>query len=87
MKETITLSTREVQWMQVLEQVMRGALTMKAGTGLIGVCYRQAKRLLARYQREGPEGRLIDSGGSRPDIMLGRRSQNCRWEVRRTFGS
>jgi hypothetical protein len=44
MKEIITLSRRE------------GGLTLKAGTGLMGVCYRQAKRLLARYQREGLRG-------------------------------
>ena len=56
MKETITLSTREVQRMQVLEQVVRGALSLKAGTGLMGICYRQEKRLLARYRREGPRG-------------------------------
>jgi hypothetical protein len=38
MKETITLSTREVQRMQVLEQVVRGAQTLKAGTrGLLDV--------------------------------------------------
>jgi hypothetical protein len=56
MKEIITLSRREVQRMQVLEQVVRRALTLKAGTGLMGVCFRQAKRLLARYRREGPRG-------------------------------
>jgi transposase len=56
MKETITLSTREIQRLQVLEQVVRGAMALKGGVGLMGVCYRQAKRLLARYRQEGPSG-------------------------------
>ena len=38
MKETIRLSTREIQRLQVLEQVVRGAMTLKGGVGLMGVC-------------------------------------------------
>ncbi|MGB7294354.1 MAG: helix-turn-helix domain-containing protein [Candidatus Aminicenantales bacterium] len=56
MKELITLSRREAQRMQVLEQVIRKALSLKEGARLMKVCYRQAKRLLARYRREGPKG-------------------------------
>jgi transposase len=56
MKELITLSRREVQRMQVLDQVLKGALTLKAAAPMMKVCYRQAKRLLARYRREGPRG-------------------------------
>jgi transposase len=56
MQETITLSRREMQRVQVLEQVVRGALSLKAATAIIKVCYRQAKRLLARYRKEGPKG-------------------------------
>jgi len=56
MKEIIALSQREVQRMQVLEQVMRGAISLKAATVMMKVCYRQAKRLFARYRREGAKG-------------------------------
>ena len=56
MKELIILSRREAQRVQVLEQVVRRSLTLKAGAILMKVCYRQAKRLLARYRREGPKG-------------------------------
>jgi len=56
MKELITLSRREAQRMQVLEQVVRKSLSLKAGAMLMKVCYRQAKRLVARYRREGPKG-------------------------------
>jgi len=56
MKERVILSQREVQRMQVLEQVMRGALSLKTATSMLKVCYRQAKRLSVRYRREGAEG-------------------------------
>lgn len=35
MEETITLSTSEVQGIQVLEKALRGALTLNAGVGLL----------------------------------------------------
>jgi transposase len=56
MKETVTLSSREIQRLQVLEQVSRGTLLLVAGTPLMRISYRQAKRLWARYRREGPSG-------------------------------
>jgi transposase len=56
MKEIVALSRREVQRMQVLEQVMGGALSLRSATAMMKICYRQAKRLLARYRREGPKG-------------------------------
>ncbi len=56
MRELIILSRHETQRMQVLEQVVRKSVTLKAGAGLMKVCYRQAKRLLARYRGEGPKG-------------------------------
>ena len=56
MKEPVTLSKREVQRMQVLEQVKKGAVTLKAAAAMRKVSDRQAKRLWARYRREGPGG-------------------------------
>ena len=56
MKESVTLSSREIQRIHVLERVCRGALTLVEGTPLLRVCYRQAKRLLVRYREEGAFG-------------------------------
>jgi transposase len=56
MKELVTLSARELQRSQVLERVGQGRLTLVSGTRLLQVSYRQAKRLLARFRREGPAG-------------------------------
>jgi transposase len=71
MKEIITLSRRELQRIQVLEQVVRGALSLKAATAIIKVCYRQAKRLLARYRREGPKGLAHQCRGRAAPNALG----------------
>src|SRR4030042_584672 len=56
MKETVTLSSREIQRVHVLERVLRGTLTLIEAVPLLLVCYRQAKRLLTRYREQGAVG-------------------------------
>jgi len=56
MKEIIALSKREFQRIRVLDQVIRRALSLKEATPMLRVCYRQAKRLLSNYRRDGPKG-------------------------------
>jgi transposase len=70
MKETILLNERELQRIQVLEQVLRKRSTLKAGAELMKVCYRQAKRLLARYLEGGAK--------SLAHRRRGRRASNAR---------
>jgi hypothetical protein len=45
------LNSCEIQRLQVLEQVSRGTLLLVAGTPLMRISYRQAKRLRAHYLR------------------------------------
>jgi hypothetical protein len=73
MKEIITLSRHETQRMQVLEQVVRKSLSLKVGATLMKVCYRQAKRLAARYRKEGPKG----LAHRRRIFLLGLPEKNC----------
>ena len=56
MKESVTLSSREIQRIHVLERVYRGTMALIEAVPLLLVCYRQAKRLLARYRQEGASG-------------------------------
>lgn len=56
MKETVTLSSREIQRVQVLEKVCCGSWTLAESIPMLLVSYRQAKRLLARFREEGPVG-------------------------------
>ena len=63
MKEWITLSRHELQRSQVLQQVAARGLTLKAGADLMKIGYRQAKRVWARFRREGPQGLAHRSRG------------------------
>jgi transposase len=71
MQEQISLSTREVRRLQVLDQVILGTVTLKAAAGLMGVCYRQAKRLLARLRQAGPKGLAHRQRGRSASNALG----------------
>ena len=71
MKETITLSSREIQRIQVLEQVCRGIRTLVGSIPLLLVSYRQAKRLLARYREEGAAGLAHQRRGERAHNAYG----------------
>jgi transposase len=71
MKETVTLSSREIQRIQVLGQVCRGAQTLVGSIPLLLVSYRQAKRLLARYREEGPAGLAHRRRGQRAHNAYG----------------
>jgi len=54
MKETFTMSREDCRRQAALEQVCRGALTLKDAAEEIDVSYRHAKRLLKRYREGGP---------------------------------
>jgi len=70
MKEWITLSSREMQRSQVLQQVAASGLSLRAASELMKLGYRQAKRAWARFQREGPKG-LAHRGRGRqaPNVL------------------
>jgi len=61
----IVLSRKEVQRVRVLEQVVSGRVTLIDAVRLLGVSYRQAKRLKRRYVAEGVAG-LAHRGRGRP---------------------
>ncbi len=59
------MSIRELKRAEVLAQVKAGALTLLAASGLMGVSYRQAKRLWKRFRRRGAIGLRHRSAGRR----------------------
>ena len=65
MKELIVLSKREAHRGHVLEQVAQQALTLKKAAIIMGVGYRQAKRIYCRWRDSGLEG-LIHRSRGRP---------------------
>jgi len=66
-KELFTLSKREDQRVPVLDQGRKGALTLKTAAPMMKDRYRQAKRLLSRYRRDGLRG-LAHQRRGRPGL-------------------
>jgi len=64
MRESVALSSREIQGIPVLGRVCWGTPTLVEGTRLLRVCCRQAKRLLPRCREEGAFARLISTAVS-----------------------
>jgi hypothetical protein len=54
--ETLEMSKRERKRLEVLSQVVSQQLTLQKGSELLGIGYRQMKRLWSRYQAEGDSG-------------------------------
>lgn len=59
------MSDREFSRAAVLRRVVAGELTISEATALLGVSYRHAKRLTARYRVEGRKGLVHRSTGRR----------------------
>ena len=57
------MSQRELRRVEVLSRVKEGELKLVNAAELIGVSYRQGKRLWKRYRDEGPEGLQHRSAG------------------------
>jgi len=54
--ETLAMSKRERKRLEVMSQVKAGRLRLVAASELLGISYRQAKRVWQRYQVDGDRG-------------------------------
>lgn len=59
------MSRKEFERGAVLERVAAGEWTLKEASGLLGLSYRQTKRVFKRFREEGPAGLVHGSVGSR----------------------
>jgi transposase len=57
------MSARELTRVEVLSRVKAGTLSVRSAARLLGVSYRQAKRLVQRYRAEGAKGLKHRSAG------------------------
>ena len=71
-KETISLNQKEQQRVMVLNRVERGELTGNEAAGLMGLCVRQVRRLLAAYRKEGIAAIAHGNRGHRPAHAVGK---------------
>src|SRR5258707_15688231 len=58
------MSGRELTRVEVLSRVKAGTLSLRSAATLLGVSYRQAKRLAQRYRTEGAKGLQHRSAGA-----------------------
>ena len=63
--ETISMSQRERHRLEVFSRVRRGEITLVKASELLGLSYRQAKRCVGRYRREGDKGLVHRLRGQR----------------------
>jgi len=81
-KETLTMSRKERERLVVMDQVAQNTMTLEEAKERMGVCYRQAKRIWARYQARGAEGLVHQSRGRTSNRQLPRK---LREEVLRLY--
>ena len=62
----IVMSSKELQRVRVMEQVIGGALTLVEASMYLGLSYRQSKRLKAKYQIRGPVGLIHGNRDRKP---------------------
>ena len=64
MSGDLLMSKKERHRLRVLERVKTGVMTLKEAACIMGVSYRQARRIRKRYEQYGSEG-LIHRGRGR----------------------
>jgi transposase len=75
MERAIILSRKEERRIRVMEQVVFGSMSLAQGCHLLGVSYRQGKRIRKRYMSDGAAG-LAHKGRGKPSakaLSIGQR--------------
>lgn len=65
--ERTAMSRKEIDRGTVMERVKAGSLPLRDAAVILGISYRQAKRLSRRYRADGPQGLVHKSVGRRPN--------------------
>jgi transposase len=70
MKGHFTMSNIELDRLQVLQKIMEHRMTQAAAAQVLGLSYRQVKRLMARFRRQGAAGLVSGKRGKQGDHRL-----------------
>src|SRR5215213_2708922 len=75
--ETLAMSGKERRRLEVLSRVQGRELSLVKAAELLGICYRQAKRALARYRDQGDAGLVhrLRGRASNRHVPPGRKEQ------------
>jgi transposase len=85
--ERISMTTKERQRAAVLQQVVSGSVTLRSAMPHLGVSYRQAKRLLNRFRRDGARGIRHGNLGRRSNRAWASAEREAILELIRTYYS
>jgi len=77
MEEHLIMSQRERTRLGVMQQVKAKAMTLVAAAEVLGLCYRQAKRIWQRYRKQGDKGLVHRARG-----RIGNRAKAPRFKQR-----
>lgn len=66
-KETISMSLKELDRLQIIRDSVSRQITLEQAADRIGISIRQVKRLVQRYRIEGPQGLVSRRRGQRPN--------------------
>src|SRR5688500_7188520 len=61
--ELVVMSTREIDRLGVVQQILEGRLSRVKAGELLGICAKQVSRLCAAYGRDGAAGRVSRKRG------------------------
>ena len=70
--ETISMSRRERKRLEVFSRVQSGEMTLVEASSLLGLSYRQTKRVWSRYQEQGDAGLVHRGRGRASNRQTGR---------------
>lgn len=65
--DRLIMSSKELKRKLILEEILKGRITLKDAAPKMEVCYRQAKRILKRYRKQGDKGLLHMNRGKPPN--------------------
>ena len=69
-KDIMTMTVEELRRLSVVNQVIGNVMTQKDAAKMIGISYRQTKRLVARTKKEGNAGIIHKSRGKQGNRMI-----------------
>jgi len=69
-KETITMSIEELRRINIVRQAISKCITQKKAAELIGISYRQTKRIVERVRKEGEQGIIHRLRGRRSNRKI-----------------
>ena len=70
MQGHVTMSQSELSRLQILQRVIERRMTQAAAAHALGLSYRQVKRLMARFRRQGASGLVSGKRGKQGNRRL-----------------